>query len=542
MEHNSGPTTTLDVLKKNTSSSWDSIESESNDLCHTRSFKRSRASFPVTPERRPVKLPSVKHFSRRKRLSGASIRLSSPVSDLDSSFSSSCSEASDLDSSSDINEFTEETTVAPYGYISPITPQNSYFGEPILTKDASWSTPSRNGPSIFEVPEILYKVIEYADLMYTKVPEEGVPVRRRPLSYRHALLIYGNKREAEKALEDRNEQSSSSKGVLHSCLLVNKLFHNITKEIMSRKVFFDDETRMKKYLMYLKKGQLSAPQAAPSLFVLHKLFSMKQASVDLIVQHMDMSKLEWIEFHMCPKAIPTPEFFVNGEKIKKIVITGSKKFDDSALSEIAARCPNLETVDVRACEQITDSGIYELGRRCSNLRSVNFGRKNRGNLVTDASVSELIKNNPKLDTVGLAGCHITDKAIWDLAVHCSASLQRLSLNNCPLITNQSIPLILHSNYLSNVSVLELRYASKITNFKPIIEFKRRQEFKGISMLIEVCEDLCLKMRSQEVQMDKVISQRIFSDILDFANAQTDEDISYLHFLQSRRANSSSRNY
>lgn len=143
-----------------------------------------------------------------------------------------------------------------------------------------------------------------------------------------------------------------------------------------------------------------------------------------------------------------------------------------------------------------------------------------------------------MNTVGLAGCHITDKTLWELTNHCNYSLERLSLNNCPLITNQSIPLILHAKYLPQLNVLEIRFTN-IDNLTPIIEFKRRQEFLGVAVLIELCERLSLRMRQQELELDKVISQRIFDDIQLWANLD-DGDSCYRELLRTHLGRVASR--
>lgn len=276
-------------------------------------------------------------------------------------------------------------------------------------------------------------------------------------------------------------------------------------------------------------------KASPSMIVLHKLFLTRSETIATLNQSLDFSNLEWIELFMCPKLLPSPAMFDQyGYKIKKFIVTGSKTLDDSFLIHLSKRCPNLEVLDIRACELVTDSGIYSIGKYCKKLKVINFGRKLKGHLITDNSLSILIKNNPNLNTIGLAGCCVTDKVIWDIAIHCNSSIERLSLNNCQFITNQSIPLILHSNYLPNLSVLELRFVENLTNFLPIIEFKRRQEFRGISILIEVCEILCAKMKSQEIEMDRAISKRIFKDILEYVNDNDDEDLSHINLINERR--------
>lgn len=503
---------------------------ESKYLKKLRSF--SATKYP----RQLSRTPSKKFHARRKRspyaLSTPPINLtipSSPFTHLQFSVSCSPSESSDSDSLPDLSDDKDTPFSSPI-HRYPLTPNNSYFPS---TKSSNITSLLKQcaQPAIFDIPEIVYKIVEYADVQSTIVPQEGTPSRRRPLSADHALLIHGNKMEAELALQESPIHETQKNGCLFNCLQVNKLFNQVTNEILSRKFFFSDEDKFRNFVNNFTNSPI---KFKPSLIVLHKLFQTKQNTIDFIKDHIDFSNLEWLEFYMCPKLLPTPEFLEYGTRIKKIVITGSKILDDEFLGMISKKCPNLEVLDLRACELISDSGIYQIAKNCKKLTNINLGRKNKGHLITDSSICLLIRNNPQLNTVGLAGCHISDKSLWDLAVHTSNHLQRLSVNNCPNITNQSIPLILHSNYFTNISVLELRFAYQITNFRPIIEFKRRQEFKGISILIEVCEHLCLLMRKQELEMDKVISQRIFKDILDWANDKDDGDLPYQNFLDSRR--------
>lgn len=500
-------------------------------------LKRCKSQSTTKLSRQLPRTPSNKYHARSKRRTNSttppiSLNIpSSPFIYLEFSLNSSGSDSSDLESLPDLYEDKDTPFSSPINR-NPLTPNDSFFSFTHKAVPVESLLPKRTQISIFEIPEIVNKIIEFADIQNTVVPQESTPVRRKPLSSNHALLIYGNKHQADLSMQVHSTQhNNNNNGVLFNCLQVNKLFNQVTNEVLSQKLFFNDERKLHGYLQNLKVSQL---KSKPSLFVFHKLFHAKQDIIELIKNHMDFANLQWLEFYMCPKLLPTAEFFLYGSNIKKIVITGSKVIDDGFLSMVAKKCPNLEVLDIRACELISDSGIYQIAKQCRNLTTVNFGRKNKGNLITDSSLCMLIRNNPNLDTVGLAGCHITDKTLWDLAVRCSDSLQRLSLNNCPYITNQSIPLILHSNLFKNLSVLELRFANQITNFKPIIEFKRRQEFRGVSILIEVCESLCLLMREQELEMDKVISQRIFEDISYWANDNNDGDLPYEQFVNRRR--------
>ncbi|KAK6458096.1 uncharacterized protein RJT20DRAFT_93403 [Scheffersomyces xylosifermentans] len=463
-----------------------------------------------------------------------SLQLDDAEFSFDSSYTSSspASDASDLESLPDLTEDDSTPNTSPIK--DPVT-RSYYFQDLMPLKPISFETTRRDGPSIFEIPEIVHKILEFADIQSTVIPQEHTPIRRKPLSFNHALLIHGSKHQAELALNDQlpdtiNDNYETT-GVLYNCLQVNRLFKQVATEVLRKKFFFSDEFKLYQFLSNPPDIKFK-----PTVFVLHKLFQVKQQALDRISFPFDFSDLEWLELYMCPKLIPGAEFFKDGHKLKKLIITGSKVIDDEFLKMVSHCCPNLEVLDIRACELVSDAGVYQIAKRCHKLTTINLGRKQRGYLITDHSLTKLIKNNSKLETVGLAGCHISDKFLWDLATVRSDTLQRLSLNNCPLISNQSIPLILSSTtpYFHKLSVLELRFNYQITVWQPVIEFKRRQEFRGISLLLEVCETLMLRVRQQEMDMDKVISQRIFKDILDWANEANDGDSSFHELLSSRR--------
>ncbi|KAK6204317.1 antagonist of mitotic exit network protein 1 [Scheffersomyces amazonensis] len=473
------------------------------------------------------------------------------------------SDVSDLESLPDLTEDEYTPTNTPIKEV-PMSLRNTliydledYKPRVLFPKQEVQDQLQTSRTSIFDIPELVYRIIEFVDIQNSVIPQEPTPIRRKPLSYNHALLIHGNKELADfhmkqntlyddsqnssqNSLCDESGHNANSKGSLHSCLLVNKLFYQVTKEIMTKKIMFDDS---KKYSQFVESLQQSNYTYKPEVFVLHKLYHTKQSSFESIKDYMNFDNLQWLEIFMCPKLLPPVEFFQRGGKnLRKLILTGSKVVDDDFLIMISENCPNLEVLDIRACESVSDIGIYSIGNKCRNLHTVNFGRKQKGHLITDTSLSKLISNNRNLSTVGLAGCNITDKVVWELALRCSHSLQRLSLNNCPLISNQSIPIILASVntnsttnhieqvYFKNLSVLELRNNYQITSWQSIIEFKRRQEYRGITLLLELCETLMLRMRQEELEMDKTISQRIFRDILDWVNDNNDGDNPYDHLL------------
>lgn len=458
----------------------------------------------------------------------------------------------DTSDNESLPDLTDDASVSGSVY-SAVTPtKNSclFFGEldfPITTRknlfplldlpttlmaDLDLASPHA-APSIFEIPELVHKIVGFVDAQTTSVLKEQVPLRRKPLSFKHALLMHGDEASAKKAMQHESEVLSKSEtkspNAMHSCLLVNKLFHRITKQIMSSKLFFSNE---KSFHLFVRND---APEFfsefTPTSLVLNKLFCAKQAAMDKITHFIDYSKLEWLEVYMCPKLLPSDTLL--HASLRSLIITGSKILDDSLLIEVAKKCPNLQVLDLRACEGITDYGVHAIATSCTQLLSINLGRKKRGHLITDHSVSTLVCNNKKLGTVGLAGCYITDKTVWELAMNCGYSLERLSLNNCPYITNQSLPVILHHNLLPNLSVLEIRFVLKLTNLDPVVTFRRKQNSKGICMLIEMCEELIMRLRECEMRMDNDISESIFQDISDWANAKDEEDQSYQELMRAR---------
>jgi len=109
-----------------------------------------------------------------------------------------------------------------------------------------------------------------------------------------------------------------------------------------------------------------------------------------------------------------------------------------------------------------------------------------------------------VDTLGLAGCAVSDRGIWSVATHRGPKIERLSLNNCHNLSNASIPLILQ--HTPNLQVLELRGCVKITQVRPIVEFRKKYRARGV--LIEGCEVFEGRMRQCEDEMDREQRQRV----------------------------------
>ncbi|KAM9913292.1 hypothetical protein OXX69_001734 [Metschnikowia pulcherrima] len=511
-----------------------------------RSVKRAKSvrdAFPPSPPITPSlssKARRQSYFHSKQLIRSKSDERMGPSHKLNLSLDSSDSES--LPDLSDCNSSTESIH-------SAITPTKSLVATPFsfnlaspvrspsiaLNSLKSLSGPQVpvSSPSIFEIPELVYKIVEYADYQNTNIPREAPPIRRKPLSLQHAMLLHdGDVEKARMAMKSSSNiacEKSSTNGVLHTCLLINKLFNRVAKEVIGDKIIFRSD---EKFSLFAKDSCNIAGPSKPQTLVLNKLFHARQASLDRIADAFDYSSLKMLEIFMCPKLKPSTSFM--HASLKSFIVAGSKVLDDSALVSVAGRCPNLEVLDVRACEEVSDYGIYSIATRCHKLRSINIGRKRKGHLITDHSVSMLAKNNPYLHTIGLAGCHITDRTIWQLAMSCGKRIERLSLNNCLFVTDQSIPIVLSHNLMPILSVLEIRFIEKLTKFDPIVTFRRRQNARGINVLIETCEVLLQRLKSCEKRMDQKISQRIFCDISEWANNSADEDLSHEELLRTRR--------
>lgn len=111
---------------------------------------------------------------------------------------------------------------------------------------------------------------------------------------------------------------------------------------------------------------------------------------------------------------------------------------------------------------------------------------------------DLMNRLTEVNTLGLAGCEVSDRGIWSVATHRGPKIERLSLNNCPNLSNASIPLILPST--PNLRVLELRGCLRITHVRPIVEFRRKWRSRGV--LIEGCEIFEWRMRREEEELQK----------------------------------------
>lgn len=498
-----------------------------------------RTSAPSTPKRllssfrNVFKTPSPKKSSTPISISTGSISKNTLFSDVDSPTSS-------------IEEFSPIVLPKKRSNYTELSNELSHLS---ITRagDQSKQGEEQRCHKIFQIPEILIKILSFLD-ENTSLPQELLTTRRQPLSYKHALLIYKDEEVAKQVWDNAIESNFKNKGNpksllnfqsnnLYNCLFVNKFWCEITMEIITNKLFFTNEAKFHNYLNKISSSSLSSSSSPhgsmkrsvsnTSIFIMHKLSNVKQHDVDYLSSHIN-GKLEWIEMYICPKIVPNPILF-NGLKLKKLILPGAKLINNKFLSVISEKCPLLQIIDLRACELVSDSGIESLAKNCIYLNSINLGRHDNGNLITDLSLFALCKNQ-SIKTIGLAGCEITDRGMWELAINCNDTLERLSLNNCSLLTDNSLPKIFENGFLKKLSVLEIRKVHQLNNLKPLIEFKRKNELFGRYVLIEGCEVIESRMRQQEQQLELMKSFNILKELKTWVNDANDGDVPVERYL------------
>ncbi|KAF6013502.1 hypothetical protein HII13_001318 [Brettanomyces bruxellensis] len=389
---------------------------------------------------------------------------------------------------------------------------------------------------VFSIPEILEIILKYTGSDdQNKIPREHTLTRRPPQSYRHAVLIHGPEEGAKVWRRSISNSSISScmnprhckkirHANLYNCMLVNHLWFSVTREILNENVFFESDNDLAKFCTTNK-----SPIRCKT-FVLHKLRATTQYDVDCIATNINPINLKWVEFYICPKLLPPPSLFTPA--MIKLSLPGCRCLSDDNLIEIVKRTPNLKTLDLRASEMITDASLYQVAQNCPHLETLNVGRHLKGDLVSDYSICPLIRKC-QIKTLGVAGCGISDRTIWELGLLRGDLLERLSVNHCMKLRDVGICQALRRDIFKRMSVLEIR-GVRLNDFRAIVEFKKRQLKRNIAVLIETSEYLEARLRDTELQMDLEISNRIFSDIVDWLNEDEDEDDRNYELFKERR--------
>ncbi|RUS17766.1 hypothetical protein BC937DRAFT_89509, partial [Endogone sp. FLAS-F59071] len=141
------------------------------------------------------------------------------------------------------------------------------------------------------------------------------------------------------------------------------------------------------------------------------------------------TNLTQLKLYMCEHVVndAVKRFCKLASPLTLISFVGCQCITDESVLAVAKNCPNLKHLDLRGCCLVSNTSIIEIAKCCIRLQNFNIGR--------------------------LAGCDITDECVIGVVKLHGEELIRISLNNCPKITDKSIKEIANCKHLS---VLEIK--------------------------------------------------------------------------------------
>ncbi|CAI4273353.1 BBL_G0003570.mRNA.1.CDS.1 [Saccharomyces cerevisiae] len=376
--------------------------------------------------------------------------------------------------------------------------------------------------AVFEIPEIVENIIKMiVSLESANIPKERPCLRRNPQSYEHSLLMYKDEERAKKAWSAAQQlqdpplvgRKEKKQGALFSCMMVNRLWLNVTRPFLFKSLHFKSVHNFKEFL---RTSQETTQVMRPSHFILHKLHQVTQPDIERL-SRMECQNLKWLEFYVCPRITPPLSWFDNLHKLEKLIIPGNKNIDDNFLLRLSQSIPNLKHLDLRACDNVSDSGVVCIALNCPKLKTFNIGRHRRGNLITSVSLVALGKYT-QVETVGFAGCDVDDAGIWEFARLNGKNVERLSLNSCRLLTDYSLPILFALNSFPNLAVLEIRNLDKITDVRYFVKYNLWKKSLDAPILIEACERITKLIDQEENRVKRINSLVALKDMTAWVNA------------------------
>jgi hypothetical protein len=163
--------------------------------------------------------------------------------------------------------------------------------------------------------------------------------------------------------------------------------------------------------------------SAVKKIVLHKLKLIEDA--DVLPLTSWFHNLHIIEFYICEKLTDRIVISIaeNCPQLQQLLMPGCAKVTDHGIAQVALHCPRMRHLDLRACSNVSDESLILVARHCRDLWHLNVGRVSAAGRVTGKSIIEIAKNT-SLNTLGLAGCAMTDDAVIEIARYSRSGLHR----------------------------------------------------------------------------------------------------------------------
>ncbi|KAI9357753.1 hypothetical protein BD770DRAFT_388259 [Pilaira anomala] len=199
------------------------------------------------------------------------------------------------------------------------------------------------------------------------------------------------------------------------------------------------------------------------------LSSIGQNATNL--QHLDI----YICDHFSNEALYP---FLAHQSLTYLSLAGCHNISDQAILKVAEYCKRLEHLDLRACGLVSDLSLSAIALNCPRLRHLNVGRIRDRDKVSVKSIA-LIAQHTQAAVLGLAGCDVDDTCMQLLAKYRTTGLERVSVNSCFKISNQTV--YAYIQYCPNLSVFEMKECHKVNDWEAVAELVERK------VLLTLCD-------------------------------------------------------
>lgn len=191
------------------------------------------------------------------------------------------------------------------------------------------------------------------------------------------------------------------------------------------------------------------------------------------------TKLEHLDIYICDHFSNDALYpFLAHQSLTYLSLAGCHHISDEAILKVAEYCGRLEHLDLRACGSVSDVSLSAIAMSCPRLRHLNVGRIRDREKVSSKSIS-LIAQYTQAAVLGLAGCDIDDACMQTLAKYRTTGLERVSVNSCFKISNETV--YAYIRYCPNLSVFEMKECHNVNDWEAVAELVRRK------VLLTLCD-------------------------------------------------------
>jgi hypothetical protein len=174
------------------------------------------------------------------------------------------------------------------------------------------------------------------------------------------------------------------------------------------------------------------------------------------------------------------------KNLEELDLSNCTGLKNGLLEIISEKGTNLKSLNLfNVSEAINDAGLINMGYKLQNLKSINLGRNYD---ITDKGIKGLLCHGIKLNKLELTGnTKLTNEGIKNIFEFCSESLEDLTLNFLPKITDEGLADLKKCKELKNVELMGLNPACNTGD-----------ALSGLNKLITVNISGCSKVNDSNV--------------------------------------------